>query len=112
PEPLSVEGAFSNHKHTWAYGAHAAHVAVDPKTGAVALIDYVAVENCGRMIHPLTLKGQLVGAVVQGLGGAFLEHLAYDENGQLLTGSPPPFFISAAGRFSKTTGRFWGVGPP
>ena len=57
PEPLSVEGAFSNHKHTWAYGAHAAHVAVDPKTGAVALVDYVAVENCGRMINPLTLQG-------------------------------------------------------
>ena len=58
PEPISIEGAFVNHKHTWAYGAHAAHVSVDAKTGHVALIDYVAVENCGRMINPLTLKGQ------------------------------------------------------
>jgi carbon-monoxide dehydrogenase large subunit len=104
PEPLSVEGAFSNHKHTWAYGAHAAHVAVDPKTGAVALIDYVAVENCGRMINPLTLKGQLVGAVVQGLGGAFLEHLAYDENGQLLTGSLVDYLIPTASDFPKIRG--------
>jgi carbon-monoxide dehydrogenase large subunit len=104
PEPLSVEGAFSNHKHTWAYGAHAAHVAVDPKTGAVALIDYVAVENCGRMINPLTLKGQLVGAVVQGLGGAFLEHLAYDENGQLLTGSLADYLIPTASDFPKIRG--------
>jgi carbon-monoxide dehydrogenase large subunit len=104
PEPLSVEGAFSNHKHTWAYGAHAAHVAVDPKTGAVALIDYVAVENCGRMINPLTLKGQLVGAVVQGLGGAFLEHLAYDENAQLLTGSLADYLIPTASDFPKIRG--------
>jgi len=104
PEQLSVEGAFSNHKHTWAYGAHAAHVAVDPKTGAVALIDYVAVENCGRMINPLTLKGQLVGAVVQGLGGAFMEHLAYDENGQLLTGSLADYLIPTASDFPKIRG--------
>ena len=104
PEPLSVEGAFSNHKHTWAYGAHAAHVAVDPKTGAVALVDYVAVENCGRMINPLMLKGQLVGAVVQGLGGAFLEHLAYDENGQLLTGSLADYLIPTASDFPKIRG--------
>jgi carbon-monoxide dehydrogenase large subunit len=103
-EPLSVEGAFSNHKHTWAYGAHAAHVAVDPKTGAVALIDYVAVENCGRMINPLTLKGQLVGAVVQGLGGAFMELLAYDENGQLLTGSLADYLIPTASDFPKIRG--------
>jgi aerobic carbon-monoxide dehydrogenase large subunit len=104
PEPLSIEGAFSNHKHTWAYGAHAAHVAVDAKTGAVALIDYVAVENCGRMINPLTLKGQLVGAVVQGLGGAFMEHLAYDENGQLLTGSLADYLIPTASDFPKIRG--------
>jgi carbon-monoxide dehydrogenase large subunit len=104
PEPLSVEGAFSNHKHTWAYGAHAAHVSVDPKTGHVALLDYVAVENCGRMINPLTLKGQLVGAVVQGLGGTFLEHLAYDENGQLLTGSLADYLIPTASDFPKIRG--------
>jgi aerobic carbon-monoxide dehydrogenase large subunit len=104
PEPLSVEGAFSNHKHTWAYGAHAAHVSVDPRTGHVALIDYVAVENCGRMINPLTLKGQLVGAVVQGLGGTFLEHLAYDENGQLLTGSLADYLVPTASDFPKIRG--------
>ena len=104
PEPLSVEGAFSNHKHTWAYGAHAAHVAVDPKTGHVALVDYVAVENCGRMINPLMLKGQLVGAVVQGLGGAFMEHLAYDEHGQLLTGSLADYLVPTASDFPKIRG--------
>ncbi len=104
PEPISIEGAFVNHKHTWAYGAHAAHVSVDAKTGHVALIDYVAVENCGRMINPLTLKGQLVGAVVQGLGGAFLEHLVYDEHGQLLTGSLADYLVPSASDFPKIRG--------
>ncbi len=104
PEPLAAEGAFLNKKHTWAYGAHAAHVAVDAKTGHVALIDYVAVENCGRMINPLTLMGQLVGAAVQGLGGAFLEHLAYDENGQLLVGSLADYLIPTASDFPQIRG--------
>jgi aerobic carbon-monoxide dehydrogenase large subunit len=104
PEPISVEGAFLNHKHTWSYGAHAAHVAVDVKTGHVALLDYVAVENCGRVINPLTLKGQLVGAVVQGLGGAFLEHLVYDEQGQLLTGSLADYLVPTASDFPKIRG--------
>jgi carbon-monoxide dehydrogenase large subunit len=103
-KPISVEGAFVNHKHTWSYGAHAAHVAVDAKTGQVALIDYVAVEDCGRMINPLTLKGQLVGAVVQGLGGAFLEHLVYDEQGQLLTGSLADYLVPTASDFPKIRG--------
>jgi aerobic carbon-monoxide dehydrogenase large subunit len=104
PKPLSVEGAFLNKKHTWAYGAHAAHVAVDVRTGHVALLDYVAVENCGRMINPLTLKGQLVGAVVQGLGGTFLEHLAYDENGQLLAGSLADYLVPTASDFPRIRG--------
>jgi carbon-monoxide dehydrogenase large subunit len=102
--PIAVEGAFVNHKHTWSYGAHAAHVAVDAKTGQVALVDYVAVEDCGRMINPLTLKGQLVGAVVQGLGGAFLEHLVYDEQGQLLTGSLADYLVPTASDFPKIRG--------
>ena len=70
----SAEAAYVSNKRTYSYGAHAAHVAVDPKTGHVELIDYVAVEDVGRIINPLTLHGQAVGAIVQGLGGAFLEH--------------------------------------
>jgi carbon-monoxide dehydrogenase large subunit len=96
---ISAERSFLNKKHTYAYGAHAAHVAVDPKTGHVELIDYVAVEDCGRIINPLTLRGQVVGAVVQGLGGAFLEHLVYDEDGQLLTGSLADYLVPTASDF-------------
>jgi carbon-monoxide dehydrogenase large subunit len=104
PEPLSVEGAFLNKKHTWAYGAHAAHVSVDAKTGHVQLLDYVAVENCGRIINPLTLNGQLIGAIVQGLGGAVMEHLIYDEQGQLLTGSLADYLLPTATDFPRIRG--------
>ncbi len=96
---ISVEGSFLNKKHTYAYGAHAAHVAVDPKTGQVELIDYVAVEDCGRIINPQMLRGQVIGAIVQGLGGAFLENLVYDEQGQLLTGSLADYLVPTASDF-------------
>jgi carbon-monoxide dehydrogenase large subunit len=98
-EPISFEGAFLNKKHTYAYGAHAAHVAVDRKLGHVELVDYVAVEDCGRIINPRTLAGQVTGAVVQGLGGAFLENLLYDEEGQFLTGSLADYLIPTASDF-------------
>jgi carbon-monoxide dehydrogenase large subunit len=96
---ISAEGAFLNSKHTYTYGAHAAHVAVDPKLGHVELIDYVIVEDCGRAINPLTLHGQAIGAAVQGLGGALMEHLRYDAEGQLLTGSLADYLIPTASDF-------------
>ena len=96
---ISAEGVFASSKRTYSYGAHAAHVAVDPKTGHVRLIDYVAVEDVGRIINPLTLHGQCIGAVVQGLGGAFLEHFIYDEQGQLLTGSLADYLMPTASDF-------------
>ena len=96
---ISAEGAFLNKKHTYTYGAHAAHVAVDPKLGHVELIDYVIVEDCGRAINPLTLHGQAIGSAVQGLGGAIMEHLVYDCEGQLLTGSLADYLIPTASDF-------------
>ena len=96
---ISSEGTYSSNKRTYSYGAHAAHVAVDPGTGHVALIDYMAVEDVGRIINPLTLHGQTVGAIVQGLGGALLENLAYDENGQFLAGSLADYLLPTASDF-------------
>jgi aerobic carbon-monoxide dehydrogenase large subunit len=96
---ISAEGSFASSKRTYSYGAHAAHVAVDARTGHVQLIDYVAVEDVGRIINPLTLHGQAVGAIVQGLGGALMEHLVYDENGQLLTGSLADYLMPTASDF-------------
>ncbi len=96
---LSANGTYASNKRTYSYGAHAAHVAVDPKTGHVALIDYVAVEDVGRIINPLTLHGQCVGAIVQGLGGTLLEHFIYDADGQLLTGSLVDYLLPTSSDF-------------
>lgn len=97
--PLEVEAEFRNTKYTWAYGTQAAHVAVDPGTGHVKVIDFLSVEDVGRMINPLTLHGQAIGSMIQGLGGAFLEHLVYDEDGQLLTGSFADYLMPTASDF-------------
>jgi carbon-monoxide dehydrogenase large subunit len=96
---LTAEGAFLNHKHTYSYGAQAAHVAVDAKIGHVQIIDYVVVADVGRIINPMTLRGQVIGSLVQGLGGAFLEHLQYDEHGQFLTGSLADYLLPTASDF-------------
>jgi carbon-monoxide dehydrogenase large subunit len=96
---LMADGAYASPHRTYSYGAHAAHVAVDPGTGQVEVIDYVAVEDVGRIINPAMLHGQAVGAIVQGLGGTFLEHLVYDEHGQLLTGSLADYLMPTASDF-------------
>ena len=96
---ISVEASFSNNKRTYSYGTHAVHVTVDVRTGEVKVLDYVAVEDVGRIINPVTLHGQTVGAIVQGLGGALLEHLVYDDNGQLLTGTLADYLMPAADSF-------------
>src|SRR5262249_11745198 len=98
-EGIEAEGAFLNKKHTYTYGAHTAHVPADPKLRQVELIDYVVVEDCGRIINPMTVHGQAVGSVVQGLGGAIMEHLIYDQQGQLLTGSLADYLIPTASDF-------------
>lgn len=71
-------GTFSN-------ACHAAEVEVDPETGQVAVTRYVVVEDCGQVINPLVVEGQVHGGVAQGIGGALFERLAYDEQGQFLT---------------------------
>jgi carbon-monoxide dehydrogenase large subunit len=99
---LSADYSFANnHRHTYAYGTAAAHVTVDPGTGRVELLDCLVVEDVGRIVNPLTLHGQVIGAVVQGLGGAFMEHLVYDENGQLLAGTLADYLIPSATDFPR-----------
>ena len=99
PQGIRVDGSFASRKRTYSYGAHAAHVAVDAETGQVSVLDYVAVEDVGRIINPVTLHGQTVGAVVQGLGGVLLEELVYDDQGQLLTGSLMDYTLPRADNF-------------
>jgi aerobic carbon-monoxide dehydrogenase large subunit len=92
-ETLTADGVFSNSKQTYTYGTAIAHVAVDAKTGKVHVVDYVVVDDVGRIINPLTLHGQVLGAAVQGMGSVFTEELAYDENGQILVGSLADYLL-------------------
>jgi CO/xanthine dehydrogenase Mo-binding subunit len=93
---LRAEGYFSSRNATWSSGAHAAIVRVDPETGQVAWGRYVVIHDCGRVINPLVVDGQVLGGVAQGIGGSFYERLAYDENGQLQNASFMDFLIPYA----------------
>ncbi len=69
-------------------GCHVAEVEIDPETGGVALIAYTAVDDCGRVLQPVLVEGQVQGGVAQGVGQALMEHGVYDDaSGQLLAGS-------------------------
>ena len=72
---------------TFAAGAQAAIVEVEPDTGAIGIRRWVCVEDTGRVINPMIVEGQVHGAIAQGIGGALAEHLVYDDAGQLLTGT-------------------------
>src|SRR5881296_2603552 len=72
---------------TYSSGAHAAVVEVDLDTGSVRVLRYVAVDDCGTMINPMVVDGQIHGGVAHGIGNAFLEEIIYDAAGQLATGT-------------------------
>ena len=93
---LEATGYFSPVGSTWASGCHAAYVRVDPKTYRLEVLKYVVVHDCGRIINPLVLQGQIEGGVAQGIGGAFYERLAYDSDGQLRNASFMEFLMPYA----------------
>lgn len=101
---LSVEGTFANTKRTYSYGAHAAHVAVDARTGHIQVVDYLAVEDVGRAVNPGIVHGQAIGAAVQGLGGVFFDHLIYDADAQLLNASFADYLVPLATDFPNVRG--------
>ncbi len=72
---------------TFPNGCHIAEVEIDPDTGAVSLISYVAVDDCGNVLDHMIVEGQVHGAIVQGFGQVLMERLVYDSGGQLVTGS-------------------------
>jgi len=93
---LEATGYYSPPGSTWASGCHAAYVRVEPKTFRLEILKYVVVHDCGRVINPLVLQGQIEGGVAQGIGGAFYERLAYDADGQLRNASFMEFLIPYA----------------
>jgi CO/xanthine dehydrogenase Mo-binding subunit len=84
-EVPDVERKYGNLTLTYAAQAHAALVEVDPETGVYEIVDYAAVDDCGKRINPQVVEGQVMGATAQALGAATHETYTYDEDGNLLT---------------------------
>lgn len=93
---LDANHTFSQREDTYAFGAAAAVVEVDPATGATKVLKYVQVSDVGRMINPKIVEGQIVGAIGQGIGGALLEELVFDDQGQLLTTTFMDYLVPTA----------------
>jgi carbon-monoxide dehydrogenase large subunit len=80
---------------------HAVVVETDPETAEVKILRYCVVHDCGRLINPRIVEGQIHGGVAQGVGGALYERLVYDENGQLLNASFMDFLMPYASEVPK-----------
>jgi carbon-monoxide dehydrogenase large subunit len=84
---LEAQAVFSPGNATWPFGTHLAMVEVDPETGDVELLEYHAVDDCGHVVNPMIVTGQVHGGIAQGIGQAMFEDAIYDEAGNMLTGS-------------------------
>jgi carbon-monoxide dehydrogenase large subunit len=93
---LEATHFFEPKNFTFPFGTHVCVVEVDPETGDVQILRYVAVDDCGRVINPLLVDGQLHGGIAQGLGQALYEQAIYDENGQLVTGELMDYAVPKA----------------
>ena len=81
---------------TWSYAAHAAVLEVDIELGRVGIEKYVIAHDCGVVVNPMLVEGQIVGGAAQGIGGALLEEIHYDAEGQLLSGSFMDYMLPTA----------------
>src|SRR5690606_28030904 len=93
---LEATDYFGPEMGTTAYGVHAIIVEVDPDTMMIDIQKYAVVHDCGEVINPLILDGQIHGGVAQGLGNAFYEQLVFDDMGQILNASFMDYLLPAA----------------
>jgi len=87
PQSLDVKHVSDGAPSAYPNGCHVCEVEVEPDTGNIEVVKYTAVNDFGTIINPMLVDGQTHGGVVQGIGQTLLEHVVYDEQGQLLTGS-------------------------
>ena len=95
--PISVESYFEPPTVTWANGVHAAIVEVDLDTGEVEILRYAVVHDCGTVINPTIVDGQIRGGVAQGVGGAMYEEIVYSEDAQILTATLADYLMPTSG---------------
>lgn len=102
-EELEVAKTYDPYFGTTSSATHIAALEIDPQTGEVALDRYVVAEDCGRVINPMIVDGQVHGAVAQGIGAALYEEVVYDDAGQLLTASLADYVIPTASEVPSIT---------
>ncbi len=96
---LEFDGAYTLPRTPFAFAAHVAVVEVDPDTGEAKIIHYAAVHDCGRIINPVLVEGQVHGAIAQGVGQALTEGVVYGAEGQPVTGSLMDYALPLADEF-------------
>jgi carbon-monoxide dehydrogenase large subunit len=102
---LEAQVTYDPPNFSWPFGTHICVVEVDEETGAVEVIKYVAVDDCGNQINPLIVEGQVHGGVIQGLAQALFEEAVYDSDGNLTTSNLADYLVPAASDVpSITTG--------
>ncbi len=98
---LSATYFFEPKNFTFPFGTHIAVVEIDRETGDIKFLRYVAVDDCGKVINPLLVDGQLHGGIVQALGQAMYEEVVYDEQGQLITGTLMDYAVPRASQIPE-----------
>jgi aerobic carbon-monoxide dehydrogenase large subunit len=103
---LESSGTFTLPGQVYPFGAYVAVVEVERETGEVRILKFVAVDDAGRIINPLLAEGQVIGAIVQGLGQALVEEAVYDDTGQLITGTFADYAILRAAHAPSVIAEF------
>jgi carbon-monoxide dehydrogenase large subunit len=96
PHTLDVQHVFDQAPMAYPNGCHICEVEIDPDTGATEIVRYVSVNDFGVIVNPMLVEGQAHGGIVQGIGQALMEHVAYSEDGQLLSGSYQDYALPRA----------------
>lgn len=102
---LSVVASYRTSRDTgaWSYGTHAAIVAVDRGTGIVHILDYVIAHDCGTIVNPMIVDGQMMGGLAQGIGTALYEEMPYSAEGQPLASTFMDYLVPGASEVPRTT---------
>ncbi len=100
---LEATSFYEPSNFTFPFGTHVCAVEVDAETGEVEILHYFAVDDCGKVINPMLVDGQVHGGIAQGLGQALFERVVYDEDGQLLTGTLMDYALPKAHQLPRFT---------
>ena len=103
---LDESVVYENDTENFPNGAHVVELEIDPETGIIELLNYVAIDDCGTVLNPVIVHGQVYGGIVQGVGQVLSENIVYDPEGQLLSGTYMDYGMPRAGHLSHIEAHF------